>query len=364
NMYMAKMAKAPVLLTGDIDRGGVFASLVGTMQLFDESERAMVKGILINKFRGDKTILQPGLDMLGDIIKVPTLGVIPYLHVDIDDEDSLTERFNKKGSLGLIDIAVIRLPRISNFTDFNVLEYVPGVTLRYVKSVSGLGNPDLIILPGTKNTMEDLLWMRQNGLEASILKHAAENKPVFGVCGGYQMLGTELSDPYGVEAGGTIAGMGLLPAGTVFEREKTRTQIRGRFQAGLGGMLSDLAGVEIEGYEIHMGQTQILDIGEGNLENKAGNLAVLEEISGKPASEAIGMCRGNIYGSYIHGIFDKEGVAKALAAALYRAKGLDSGHIAGLDVKAYKEQQYDLLAQGIRDNIDMQLLYRILEKGV
>jgi adenosylcobyric acid synthase len=357
NMYMAKLAKAPVLLAGDIDRGGVFASLAGTMMLFDESERAMVKGILINKFRGDKTILQPGLDMLEEIIHVPTLGVIPYLHVDIDDEDSLTERFSRKGSVGLIDVAVIRLPRISNFTDFNVLEYVPGVTLRYVKSAQDLKNPDLIIIPGTKNTMEDLLWMRQNGLEASILKHASENKPVFGVCGGYQMLGMELSDPYSVEAGGTIAGMGLLPAKTVFEKEKTRTRIRGRFQAGLSGMLSGLSGVEIEGYEIHMGQTEILD-------GQEGYLAVLEEISGKPTAEAVGMCRGNIYGSYIHGIFDQEDVAKTLVSALYQAKGLDGGEIAGLNVHEYKERQYDLLAQGIRDNIDMAMLYQILDKGV
>jgi adenosylcobyric acid synthase len=295
--------------------------------------------------------------MLEEIVHVPTLGVIPYLHVDIDDEDSLTERFNSKGSVGLIDIAVIRPARISNFTDFNVLEYVPGVTLRYVKSVAELNNPDLIIIPGTKNTMEDLLWMRQNGLEASILKHAAENKPVFGVCGGYQMLGTELSDPYGVEAGGTIAGMGLLPAKTIFEKEKTRTQIRGEFQPGLCGLLKELSGVEIEGYEIHMGQTQILD-------GQEGYLAVLEEISGKPASEAVGMCRDNIYGSYIHGIFDKEGVAKTLVSALYRAKGLDGGEIAGLNVQAYKERQYDLLAQGIRENIDMERLYRILEEGI
>lgn len=357
NMYMAKRAKAPVLLAGDIDRGGVFASLAGTMMLFDESERAMVKGILINKFRGDKTILQPGLDMLEEMIHVPTLGVIPYLHVDIDDEDSLTERFSRKGSVGLIDIAVIRLPRISNFTDFNVLEYVPGVTLRYVKSVPELKNPDLIIIPGTKNTMEDLLWMRQNGLEASILKHASEDKPVFGVCGGYQMLGMELSDPFAVEAGGTIAGMGLLPAKTVFEKKKTRTRIRGRFQTGISGVLSGLSGVKIEGYEIHMGQTQILD-------GQEGHLAILEEISGKPAAEAAGMCRGNIYGSYIHGIFDREDVAKTLVSALYRAKGLDGGEIAGLNVHEYKERQYDLLAQEIRDNIDMELLYQILEKGI
>ena len=357
NMFMAKQAKAPVLLAGDIDRGGVFASLVGTMVLFDESERNMVKGILINKFRGDKTILQPGLDMLEERIHVPTVGVIPYLHVDIDDEDSLTERFEKKGEVGLIDIAVIRLPRISNFTDFNVLEYVPGVTLRYVTTVAELKNPDLIILPGTKNTMEDLLWMRQNGLEASVLKHAAEKKPIFGVCGGYQMLGQELSDPYGVESGGTIAGMGLLPAKTVFEKEKTRTQIKGRFLPDISGIFENLSQVEIEGYEIHMGQTEILD-------GQNGRLAVLEEISGRPACETVGMCRGNIYGSYIHGIFDKEDVAKTLVEALYKSKGLDCDELQGLNVQAYKEQQYDLLAQGIRENINMEQLYQILEKGV
>ena len=171
------------------------------------------------------------------------------------------------------------------------------------------------------------------------------------------MLGVELSDPYGVEAGGTIAGMGLLPAKTIFEKEKTRTQIKGKFLNGISGMLSGLAGVELEGYEIHMGQTEILD-------DKGGQLAILEEISGQPAAEAVGMCRENIYGTYIHGIFDKEDVAKTLVSALYRAKGLDDSELSGMDVKAYKEQQYDLLAQGIRENIDMDLLYRILNEGV
>lgn len=385
NMYMAKLAKAPVLLAGDIDRGGVFASLVGTMMLFDESERAMVKGILINKFRGDKNILQPGLDMLESMVHVPTLGVIPYLHVDIEDEDSLTERFTRKGTAGLIDIAVIRLPRISNFTDFNVLEYVPGVTLRYVKSAAELKNPDLILLPGTKNTMEDLLWMRQNGLEALVLKHAAQGRPVFGVCGGYQMLGAELSDPYGVESGGSMAGMGLLPLRTIFEKEKTRTRVKGRFLPGVTGILSDLAGVELEGYEIHMGQSVVIpDLlakmeqeerdGKGKgTQSKDGvsgalrtgqQLAVLEEISGKPAEEPIGMCCGNIYGSYIHGIFDSEDVAKTLVSSIYKLKGLDESALSGLNVHSYKEQQYDLLAKGIRENIDMKQLYQILDEGV
>lgn len=357
NMYMAKMAKAPVLLVGDIDRGGVFASLAGTMMLFDETERAMVKGVLINKFRGDKTILQPGLDMLEDMIHVPTVGVIPYLQVDIDDEDSLTSRFDKKLEAGLVDIAVIRLPRISNFTDFNVFEYVPGVTLRYVKSAGDLRNPDLIILPGTKNTMEDLLWMRQNGLEGSILKHAAAGKPIFGVCGGYQMLGEKLSDPFGVESGGTMAGMKLLPVETVFAQEKVRTRVKGRFHPNLPGLFQDLANVELEGYEIHMGHTQMLN-------TNPGNLTVLDEISGEPVRELAGVCWGNIYGSYIHGIFDREDVAKKIVIALYKEKGLDYQTVSGLDVHVYKEHQYDLLAQGIRENIDMNLLYEIIDKGV
>lgn len=357
NMFMAKQAKAPVLLAGDIDRGGVFASLVGTMTLFDESEKAMVKGILINKFRGDKTLLQNGIDMLEEMVHVPTLGVIPYLHVNIEDEDSLTERFDRKNGVGLIDIVVVRLPRISNFTDFNVLEYISGASLRYVKSAAELKNPDMIIIPGTKNTMEDLMWMRQNGLESSILKLAAEGKSIFGICGGYQMLGETLSDPYGVESGGTISGMGLLPVETIFEKEKTRTQVKGKFLQAMTGLLKGLSGVEIEGYEVHMGQTRIKG-------GQAQNLTRLDEISGQATDEVSGMCKENIYGTYIHGIFDGENVARTLVAALYESKGLTYEEIEALGIKEYKEQQYDLLAQGIRENINMKRLYQILEEGV
>lgn len=183
NMGMAKMAKAPVLLVGDIDRGGVFAQLVGTVMLLDEDEQDMVKGLIINKFRGDKSILDPGVEMLEERTKIPVVGVAPYLNVDIEDEDSLAERVKGNREVDLIDIAVIRLPRISNFTDFNALEVIPGVSVRYVRTVKELKNPDMIILPGSKNTMEDLLWMRQNGLEAAILKKAGEDKIIFGVCG-------------------------------------------------------------------------------------------------------------------------------------------------------------------------------------
>ena len=173
NMGMAKMAGAPVLLVGDIDRGGVFAQLIGTVMLLEEDEKKMVKGLIINKFRGDKSILDPGVKMLEEKAGIPVVGVAPYLQIQVEDEDSLTERFDRKEAVGVIDIAVIRLPRISNFTDFNPFESMEGVSLRYVGSVSELKNPDLIILPGTKSTMSDLAWMRQNGLEAAILKAAA-----------------------------------------------------------------------------------------------------------------------------------------------------------------------------------------------
>ena len=217
NMGMAKRAKAPVLLCGDIDRGGVFASLYGTVKLLESDEQDLIKGLIINKFRGDVEILRPGLGQLEQLTGKPVLGVVPMLDVDVDDEDSLSSRLSGSGKVGLVDIAVIRLPRLSNFTDFNPLERMEEVTLRYVGSVKELGNPDLILLPGTKNTMDDLRWLRQSGLEGAILKHAAKGGAVVGICGGYQMLGQSVSDPDGVESGGTLKGLGLLPAHTVFQ---------------------------------------------------------------------------------------------------------------------------------------------------
>ncbi|MEG1384770.1 MAG: cobyric acid synthase, partial [Oscillospiraceae bacterium] len=214
NMGLADMVDAPVLLVGDIDRGGVFASLYGTVALLEPHERARIKGIIINKFRGDAEILKPGLRMLENLTNIPIVGVIPYLNADIDDEDSLSDRFAASDKKRAVDIAVIRLPRISNFTDFNALERHPQLGIRYVKSASELGNPDMIILPGTKNTMEDLKWLRQNGLETLVKKYAASGLPIVGICGGYQMLGETLSDPHGVESGGEMRGIGLLPTAT------------------------------------------------------------------------------------------------------------------------------------------------------
>ena len=355
NMGMAKLVNSPVLLVGDIDRGGVFASIAGTLMLLEEDERKMIKGTIIDKFRGDINILKPGLDMIEEITKTPVVGVVPYMELDIDDEDSLSERFNNKGTVDLIDIAVIRLPRISNFTDFNTFEYIPGVSLRYVKSVRELKDPDMIILPGTKNTMEDLKWLRESGLETQILKQAAKGKVIFGICGGYQMLGMELSDPFNVESGGTMAGMGLLPTKTVFEKEKVRTRVSGNFNE-VSGILAELSYVEFEGYEIHMGQTTY-DFNEEEL-------TTIDNVNGEDIIKNDGLYKDNVYGSYIHGIFDKEEVSKAIVESLCIHKGIDYSSISTVDIEKYKEEQYDKLAEGIRNSLDMKAIYKILESGI
>ena len=354
NMGMAKMAKAPVLLVGDIDRGGVFAQLVGTVQLLEEDEKNLVKGLIINKFRGDKTILDPGIVMLEEKSGKEVVGVAPYMDIDVEDEDSLTERMDSGKEAKLIDIAVIRVPRISNFTDFNIFESMEGVSVRYVQHVKDLKNPDMIILPGTKNTMRDLLWMRQSGMEAAVLKAKEKGCVIFGVCGGYQMLGKSISDPEGVEEGGYIKGMGLLPMETVFAGEKTRTRVEGTF-GKLEGVLSGLTGVPLSGYEIHMGQTT-LEPGTPSL------TGITDIVSGE--SEIDGAYQDGVYGSYVHGIFDKEEVAKDVILSLADSKGVDMSAAAAMDYADYKEQQYDKMAAILREHLDMEKIYKILEAGI
>ena len=351
NMGMAKLVNAPVLLVGDIDRGGVFAQLYGTVALLEEEERNRIKGLIINKFRGDKTILDPGVEMLEEMTGIHVVGVTPYLHVSLEDEDSLSERLEDKHAVGLIDIAVIRLPRISNFTDFNVFEGIKGVSVRYVSAANQLGNPDLIILPGTKNTMGDLLWMRQNGLEASILKAHKAGTTVFGVCGGYQMLGKSIADPDGVEEGGTIRGMGLLDADTVFEAEKARTRIEGRV-LNPDGILKPLAGAKVTGYEIHMGRTHVSS-------ETMPFTEIVDTITGEHKIE--GACGNNVYGSYIHGIFDNQEIAVKMVRAIAASKGITEEMDMEIDFAAFKETQYDLLADGLRKHLDMEEIYKILD---
>ena len=348
NMGMARRANAPVLLCGDIDRGGVFAALYGTVALLEPEEQAMIKGLIINKFRGDPEILRPGLKMLEDLARKPVVGVVPMLDVDIDDEDSLSQRLEYRPGekVGLIDIAVIRLPRLSNFTDFSALERMEEVTLRYVRAPAELGSPDLIVLPGTKNTMDDLRWLRGSGLEGAVLKHAARGGAVIGICGGYQMLGRTISDPDCVEGGGALAGLGLLPHDTVFFGEKTRTRVTGRL-GGLGGIFAGLSGVPVEGYEIHMGRTTA----------DAPPICALRTLDG--AEKADGLSAGRVWGCYVHGLFDTPACAAGVVDCLRRAKGLEPG-AAAVDPAAYKRRQYDKLADGVRAALDMGQIYRIL----
>ena len=350
NMDMAKAARAPVLLVGDIDRGGVFAQLYGTVALLTEEERAMVKGVIINKFRGDQTILDPGIKQLEDLIHIPVVGVVPWVRLDIDDEDSLSERLSNRAA-ALVDIAVVRLPRLSNFTDFRALEGIDGVSVRYINSTRQFGEPDLVILPGTKNTMADLLWLRQNGLEAKIKRYADQGGAVLGICGGYQMLGESLSDPHGVEQGGEMRGMGLLPVSTVFTAQKTRTRVEGRF-GKMDGLFKDLTGKRFEGYEIHMGVT----------ESAAPIASLTDGVSG--TSRLDGCQSGSACGSYVHGILDGDEVVETLVSALARRKGVDPAELGRVSGEEHKQRQYDLLADTLRKSMDLDAVYRIWEEGL
>jgi adenosylcobyric acid synthase len=337
NMGFAKMVDAPVLLVGDIDRGGVFAQLYGTVELLDPDERARVKGLVINKFRGDKSILDPGIKQIEDLCGIPVAGVVPYMHLDIDDEDSLSERFENKKEISLIDIAVIRLPRVSNFTDFSPFERYGNVSLRYIENAAELGDPDMIIIPGTKSTISDMLWMRQNGLEALIKKAAHKGTLIFGICGGYQMMGKAINDPSHSESRDIerIDGLGLIDTETLFSEEKMQLQTEGVF-SGIKGMLEKLNGKAYRGYEIHMGKS---------LDDEAAAL------DGS----------GNIYGSYVHGLFDEKEVSDTVLKALCEKKGIDFDMLGNFDPAEYKNRQYDMLADCIRKSFDMDLIYSLIK---
>ena len=339
NMGLAELVDAPVLLVGDIDRGGVFAQLYGTIALLEPQEQQRIKGTIVNKFRGDRAILQPGIDILEKICGVPVAGVIPYTHVDIDDEDSLSTRFHTGDGRKDIDIAVVKLPRISNFTDVSPLERFESVSVRYIERPDQLHQPDMILLPGTKSTIADLLWLRQSGLEAAICQQAARGCIVFGICGGYQMLGASVRDPLGVEAAGVteIKGMGLLPMDTVFQGEKVQQQTSGVF-GEIPGALHSLSGMGYTGYEIHMGRSR-------------QQLAPLVN-------------QGNVYGSYIHGIFDGAGIAQAVIGDLAARKGIDPGTLTVFDPERYKQEQYDKLADAVRGGLDMDFVYKVLNREV
>ncbi len=360
NMGLAEMLDAPVLLVGDIDRGGVFAQLYGTAALLEDRERERIKAFIINKFRGDKSLLTPGFSMLYDRCSIPVAGVVPYMDVDVDDEDSLSGRLvcgpNDAAGRSAGRVAVIRLPRLSNFTDFNILERLLGGSFFYTVKPREVMAADCIIIPGTKNTMGDLKWMRQNGLEAAILRKAAEGTPVIGICGGYQMLGERLSDPCKTEEGGTLRGMGLLPVETVFAEKKTRTRVRGRVLSPQCRENGDRE-IWLEGYEIHMGET-VRHGGQAFCE-------LYEENTG--AKKEDGCVLHNIYGSYVHGLFDAPGMQEWFLGFLTEKAGAVSpgpDRQAVLSTAEYKEAQYDALARTLRESLDMEMIYGLLNAQV
>ena len=347
NMGLAEMVDAPVLLVGDIDRGGVFAQLLGTLMLLEDDEKERVKGLIINKFRGDKSLLDSGVEMLEEKGGVPVVGTVPYVDIKVEDEDSLSGRLSADRR-GAVDIAVVRLPKISNFTDFDVFEQYPDVSVRYVEGPSELRGADMVVIPGSKSTIADLEWMRGKGLADEIIRLSREGVPVFGICGGYQMLGTKVSDPEGIEGGGETEGLSLLPVTTVLSGEKKTEQFRGTFVKA-EGVIAGLEGLEAEGYEIHMGRT----FPDGS----AGHFASVF------TSDDTGTCSGNVYGTYVHGVFDKRGVAETVVKALAGRKGVNLSAYDASGHREFKEREYDRLAAVVREHLDMDRIYSMLREA-
>lgn len=342
NMGLAKMVDAPVLLVADIDRGGVFASLYGTIELLEEEEKNRIQGMIINKFRGDKKILDPGLEMIEQLTKKQVVGVIPMEKIVLDDEDSLSSQLCAKELGGGIDVAVIHLPHISNFTDFVALSCYESLSVRYVERKEELGDPDYIILPGTKNTMADLKWLRESGIEGAILRKQKEAK-IFGICGGFQMLGMELKDEVGVEYGGAMKGLQLLPFTTIFQESKTRTRVQGKLETSVTEHFLNEEKKDslfIQGYEIHMGTT--------NYEQHAKAFSVLND----GRKDGCVNEDGTVMGTYLHGIFDNE-------AFVTKYFGLEQ-QIQKQSFEQFKEEQYDKLADVIRNSLDMKAIYAIM----
>lgn len=351
NMGMAKMADSPVILIGDIDRGGVFASIYGTIMLMDEEERRRIKGVIINKFRGDVKILEPGIKMLEDLINIPVVGVVPYCHLEIEEEDSVAERFKRKNKKAQIEVAVLYLPHVSNFTDFNVFDTQEDVNLRYVMRGESIGDVDMLIIPGSKNTIEDLKYVRDAGLEREIIHLHRNNKIIFGICGGYQMLGKTIKDPHYTESSiPEINGIGLLDTQTIFETEKTTTQVKAKIVADVDYMKN----MDIKGYEIHMGKTTLNDEAKvfSHIIDKLGEKVVIEDgaINNK----------GNVMGTYIHGVFDNIKFTRSILNKIREDKGLNELHSSVESFDEFKDKEYDKLAQLVLENVDMPKIDKIL----
>ncbi|MCJ8013187.1 cobyric acid synthase [Paenibacillus sp. KQZ6P-2] len=366
NMNLAGWADAPVLLVADIDRGGVFAFLVGTLELLEPHERERVKGFIINKFRGDLSLLQPGLDWLEERTGIPVLGVLPYIHdLRLEAEDSVV--LEKRIGAGHpaesaeIDIAVIRSPFISNFTDVDPLIEEPGVSVRFVSRASELGNPDVIILPGTKNTIGDLEHIRDQGFEAAIARAMKWGRiQLIGICGGYQMLGSMLSDPQGVESqqAKEVKGLGYLPLATIFAEEKRTVRVSGTLSPECPVQLASSgqsASVTIEGYEIHMGSTEVLAGSDGDVMP----LFQIQDNGGELKAEGCGSVNSRVWGTYLHGIFHNDEFRRSWLNGIREAKGMPQVD-STFSVKEFKEKEFDRVAASVRQNLRMDEIYKII----
>ena len=337
NMGAAEMFDLPVILAGDIDRGGVFAQLVGTLELLEEHERDRIRGLVINKFRGDKSILEPGIEWLEKRTGIPVVGVIPYTPLALDEEDSMSGRFYENRP-GIVDIAVIQFGRMANMSDFTVFDAMEGVSVRYVRSPRELGEPDMVILPGTKSTVADMKAIRENGLEAAIMKAASKGTVIFGICGGYQMMGLEISDPENAEGGGCIRGMGLIPMHTVFEEDKTVSNVSASFRD-----------IPVKGYEMHMGKS--------SFDKKVTPFAYIEE---NGCIREDGFAKDNLYGTYLHGIFDTKELTEYFVRMLCSKKGIEyNGTV--ISAEQLKEREFDKLENMIRAHMDMDAVYKMTE---
>jgi len=363
NMKMAELAEAPVILIADIDRGGVFASLIGTMELLTPEEKKRVAGYVINKFRGDLSLLTPALDFLERRTGLPVLGVVPFapdLEIEEEDSVSLSIRRKKERSADLLDIAVIRLPRISNFTDFDPLATERDVLLRYVERVEELDVPDALIIPGTKNTSADLIFLQQSGLAKALKRLCAAGTPVVGICGGYQMLGRELFDPDGTESNDLrhLEALGLLPLSTTFCKPKITRQVKARLSAHRGW--GEMAGIELQGYEIRHGQSEA--------SAEAAALPHIAVSAGSPGEGSIiGLAAADCpaFGTYLHNIFHNDSFRRHWLNTLRARRGLPLREVAEDTVSTAKrrERNYDYLAEMLRRHLDMEQIYRIIGIG-
>lgn len=352
NMKVAKYLNAPVILIADIDRGGALASLVGTLELLDEDERDLICGLVINKFRGDITLLKPAIDFLEEKTKKPVLGVLPYIEkLLIDDEDSVSLNDKKSKDNAAIKIAIIRLPKISNFTDFDPLSDEDDVNVIYAENCEDLNDTDLIILPGSKNTISDLLYIRENGFEEKIKDGLKNNTPLIAICGGYQMIGKKINDPYNVESNlKEIDGLNLIDMKTTFGKEKNTSQILFETE-NISFLNINKSYKNMTGYEIHMGETDWnSDVNHPFTINKRNN---------KRTNESEGISEELILGTYVHGIFDNDEFKCDLLNALRQKKGLLPVNYKKLRA-AIKEENYNKLAQIVRSNLDMEKIYKIM----